>query len=87
VVSSFLSLCENTFSSKDSHPTIAIHCIAGLGRAPVLVAIALLENDRKFTSIDVVTLIRKNRKNAFNSTQLKFIEKYQRRKSSTCKVQ
>jgi protein tyrosine phosphatase type 4A len=35
---------------------VAVHCVAGLGRAPVLVAIALMELGMKYE--DAVELIR-----------------------------
>lgn len=55
---------------------IAIHCVAGLGRAPCLVAIALIEDG--WTVIDAVTEIRKQRSGALNIPQLKFIQSYRR---------
>ncbi|KAJ1558547.1 hypothetical protein HK096_010491 [Nowakowskiella sp. JEL0078] len=53
---------------------IAVHCIAGLGRAPLLVAIALIENG--MSVIDAIQLIRSRRRGAFNSAQLSWLEQY-----------
>eukprot|EP00947_MAST-08B_sp_MAST-8B-sp1_P001541 g1541.t1 len=58
----------------DLTPAIAVHCIAGLGRAPVLVAIALIEAG--FEPLDAVTFIRKQRKGAVNKRQLQYLESY-----------
>lgn len=41
-----------------SKPCIAVHCVAGLGRAPVLVAVALIEAGMKYE--DAVDMIRGN---------------------------
>uniref|UniRef100_A0A7S2SRJ2 protein-tyrosine-phosphatase n=1 Tax=Rhizochromulina marina TaxID=1034831 RepID=A0A7S2SRJ2_9STRA len=53
---------------------IAIHCVAGLGRAPVLVAIALIEHG--MGSLEAVEFIRKERRGAINRKQLDFLMKY-----------
>jgi len=54
---------------------IGVHCVAGLGRAPVLVAIALIE----FGGCDpivAVDFIRKHRRGAINAQQLDYLEQY-----------
>ncbi len=63
---------------KVTGPTIAVHCVAGLGRAPVLVAIALIEF-AKMDPIDAATFIRKHRQGAINNKQLDWLEQYKRR--------
>jgi protein tyrosine phosphatase type 4A len=57
---------------------VAIHCVAGLGRAPVLVAVALLEYGMK--SLEVVELIRARRRGAINQTQLDYLTSYKSKK-------
>jgi len=65
---------------------VAIHCVAGLGRAPVLVAIALIEF-LGMEPLDAVTYIRKRRRGAINATQLKFLQQYKpMRKKGGCIV-
>lgn len=52
-------------------PTIAVHCVAGLGRAPVLVAIGLIEMGMK--PLDAIEFIRSKRRGAFNKPQISYL--------------
>ena len=66
---------------KAPPPRIGVHCVAGLGRAPLLVAIALVNKGcEPFEAID---LIRKNRKGALNIIQANFIVEYRPEKKGS----
>lgn len=56
-------------------PLIAIHCVAGLGRAPILVAVALVEYGI-FAPLDAVSYIRERRKGSINQVQLDWLMQY-----------
>eukprot|EP00933_Yihiella_yeosuensis_P069334 TRINITY_DN7577_c0_g3_i1.p1 TRINITY_DN7577_c0_g3~~TRINITY_DN7577_c0_g3_i1.p1 ORF type:complete len:176 (-),score=24.23 TRINITY_DN7577_c0_g3_i1:166-693(-) len=56
---------------------VAVHCVAGLGRAPVMAAVALIEMTA-MDPMDAVEKIREQQKGAFNSRQLKFLQSYKR---------
>jgi len=87
IVNEWLDLVQSRFycNEDDNSPTIACHCVAGLGRAPVLVAIALIESG--MSPLDSVAFIRQRRRGAINNRQLKYIENYRRRtKSAKCIV-
>lgn len=57
-----------------------MHCVAGLGRAPVLVAIALIELG--MAPLDAIEYIREKRRGAFNKPQIMFLDSYKRKPSS-----
>jgi len=64
-------------STDDEKAAIAVHCVAGLGRAPILVALAFIEAGME--PLDAVELIRSKRRGAFNSRQLKYLRSYKPR--------
>ena len=81
VLKAFLTLVEKSFYAKEPEleqdQRICVHCVAGLGRAPVLVAIALIEFER-MEPLAAVSFVRSVRKGAFNTLQLRWLETYQR---------
>lgn len=86
IINDWLNLVQDRFK-KSPGACIATHCVAGLGRAPVLVAVALLEAG--LDAEDAVEYIRSKRRGAINSRQLKFLQKYQPRskgKGPCCSV-
>ncbi|KAI8366814.1 protein-tyrosine phosphatase-like protein [Radiomyces spectabilis] len=80
VIREWLQLVEKTKeeSSVGCLQTIAVHCVAGLGRAPVLVAIALIEMGMK--PLDAIEFIRSKRRGSFNKPQIAYLDSYKRSK-------
>ncbi|KAF9287558.1 Protein tyrosine phosphatase type IVA 1 [Mortierella alpina] len=80
IIKSWLQLVDSRIVRQDDihAPTIAVHCVAGLGRAPILVAIALIELG--MANLDTVEFIRKRRRGCFNSNQIQYIDGYKRGK-------
>jgi protein tyrosine phosphatase type 4A len=70
--------------SEKANARVAIHCVAGLGRAPVMVAIALI--DSGLDSVAAVELIRKERRGAINRKQLDFLRAYKPPSKSSCVI-
>jgi len=69
---------KNSEEKENESRGIAVHCVAGLGRAPVLVAIALVDVGQMDPD-DAIELIRKKRRGAINARQLKYIQSYKKR--------
>ncbi|KAJ3133260.1 Protein tyrosine phosphatase type IVA 1 [Physocladia obscura] len=90
IITAFLNLCNSRFpggilganvyqgdASTNGVPAVGVHCVAGLGRAPILIAMALIESG--MTSIEAVEYVRARRRGAFNSVQLNYlVESYKR---------
>lgn len=60
---------------------MGIHCISGLGRAPVLVAIALIELGME--PLDAIEFIRSKRRGAFNRPQICYLVNMKMNKSDS----
>lgn len=65
------------------HRPVAVHCVAGLGRAPVLVAIALIELSG-IEPLKAITLIRNIRRGAINQKQYQYLKGYVRKNKNSC---
>ena len=84
VIDSWLNLLEDArqeVRAAGDYPTIAVHCVAGLGRAPILVALALVEYG-KMPPLDAIGEVRSKRKGAVNQVQLNWLTRYKPRKTS-----
>lgn len=62
-----MSLCQELVEDASRRNTaVAVHCLAGLGRAPVLVVIALIEAGQ-MRNIEAIELVRSKRKGELKS--------------------
>lgn len=83
LILSWLGLVESTFYTLASNapsaaaPCIAVHCVAGLGRAPVMVAIALVEF-AGMDPVEAVSFLRSKRRGAINEKQLLYLSGYKK---------
>ena len=89
VVTKWLEVCTGRFGNLETaasseapkgkpSPCVSVHCIAGLGRAPVMVCVALIEAG--ISSGAAIDLVRKRRSKAFNRAQIKWLtHTYKRR--------
>eukprot|EP00054_Salpingoeca_dolichothecata_P012970 m.72172 g.72172 ORF g.72172 m.72172 type:complete len:165 (+) comp20224_c0_seq1:577-1071(+) len=89
LINNWLKLHDRIFSgakaNDPSGPCIAVHCVAGLGRAPVMVALSLIKAGMSGQA--AATFIRERRKGVINSKQLQFLFEQKRKKSgSVCTI-
>ncbi|KAJ3128388.1 Protein tyrosine phosphatase type IVA 1 [Physocladia obscura] len=61
---------RNTTSTRQK-PTIAVHCISGIGRAPIFAVIPLI--DFGMDRVEAVEFVRSKRRGAFNRIQIDWI--------------
>jgi protein tyrosine phosphatase type 4A len=88
IINGWLKICATAFGGGGKNTdkkAVAVHCVAGLGRAPVLVAITLIEDGME--PLDAVSLIRSKRRGAINAKQLNYLQNsYVRSKKGGCIV-
>lgn len=85
IIDGWNTIVQEIFGRRnEDQKCIAVHCVAGLGRAPVLVAIALVENG--LDSMSAVQLIREKRRGAINAVQLAYLENYQVSSKKKCTI-
>jgi len=85
VLSNWRSLVKQTFTeTATDRPCIGVHCVAGLGRAPVLVALALI--DAGLDNLAAIELVRSKRRGAINATQVRFLKEYKPPARDRCVV-
>ncbi|CRG96182.1 protein tyrosine phosphatase, putative [Plasmodium gallinaceum] len=75
IVNNWLTVVNNVIKNNCA---VAVHCVAGLGRAPVLASIVLIEFG--MDPIDAIVFIRERRKGAINKRQLQFLKSYKKKK-------
>lgn len=61
---------------------VGVHCLAGLGRAPVLVVIALIESGN-MRNVEAIELVRSKRRGAINKRQLDYLMSYKKQRKLT----
>ncbi|KAJ3328996.1 Protein tyrosine phosphatase type IVA 1 [Blyttiomyces sp. JEL0837] len=71
MASSTASTDTSSSSRTTDPPSIAIHCVSGIGRAPVLVVVALV--DAGMEPLEAVELVRQKRRGALNKKQLEWV--------------
>ncbi|KAG0223501.1 protein-tyrosine phosphatase-like protein [Mortierella sp. GBAus27b] len=89
IVKEWLALVEQRFGKYlggKPESAIAVHCVAGLGRAPLLVAIALIEAG--MTQEESVNFIRTHKRGALNTRQAHFVMDYKpkRERKAKCTI-
>ncbi|KAJ1998807.1 hypothetical protein GGI04_004840, partial [Coemansia thaxteri] len=81
LVNERLSDAASQAAAQPVPKTIAVHCVAGLGRAPVLVAVALIEKGKD--PLDAIEHVRLKRRGAFNNRQITYLaDQYKRTAAS-----
>ncbi|KAI3388191.1 hypothetical protein SNEBB_006237 [Seison nebaliae] len=73
IIRQWFQLLKGRYKSNKS-ACVAVHCVSGLGRAPVMVAITLMELGLGY--LEAVSRVREKRHGALNSKQLDYLAKF-----------
>lgn len=76
-----LEFNANKTTSILDKPCISVHCVSGIGRAPVMASVVLI--DHGIDNLTAVEFVRSRRRGAINSNQLKDLLKYKPKKPSS----
>ena len=84
IISDFMKIVFKTFPNgrNAQHDTLGVHCLSGIGRAPTLVAIALIELG--MDNNEAMKLVRTKRSRAINVLQSRFIQSYVPHQNRMC---
>ena len=78
IINAWLEVVDKTFfQNPGDNACVAVHCVAGLGRAPQMVAIAMIEF-ANMDPVEAVSYIRQRRRGAINEKQLLYLEGYKK---------
>ncbi|ELP91266.1 protein tyrosine phosphatase type IVA protein, putative [Entamoeba invadens IP1] len=86
IISDFMRIVRTIFPNEmnPNNVTLGVHCLSGIGRAPTLIAIALIELG--MDNSDAIKFIRKKRSGAINVLQSRFIQSYVPNQKRICVV-
>jgi len=83
VIDDWLHIVDNVFKKKEKE-CICVHCYTGIGRAPFLVSLALIEGDMEAT--DALHYLRTKIEGAITDMQSEYVERYRPRQKNKCCV-
>ena len=81
IIQEYRIIIKETVEKHAETVTIAVHCMSGIGRAPLLVVIGLLDLIPSLEALDVVEFVRGKRRGALNKKQMGWLlDEFKRKK-------
>eukprot|EP00800_Vazella_pourtalesii_P002290 TRINITY_DN120_c0_g1_i1.p1 TRINITY_DN120_c0_g1~~TRINITY_DN120_c0_g1_i1.p1 ORF type:complete len:182 (+),score=37.69 TRINITY_DN120_c0_g1_i1:260-805(+) len=84
LIENLLTILKSKSTSVNPKETICIHCKSGLGRAPLLAGLALIE--RGLTATETVDMLRSKIRGCINTKQLTFLCNYKSRRKNSLQL-